>query len=98
MNGEFKVNGNGLALLPTGVSEQVPFDFSRHPSGLQLGLGMEAKVLSQLGLRVEWDVNTYQSFETPVIKQTGEREGDLRFRHPIVNQLKAGVTYHFNFA
>lgn len=77
VNGEFKF---------TGIDEA---NTSKHLSGLQAGLGMEAMVTQNVGVRGEWVWNYYQHYKI---------DGVEVFNHPVVDQFKFGLDYHFNMA
>jgi opacity protein-like surface antigen len=97
VSGEFVMKGSGFAVFPTSASQQVPFNFRRNVPGIQYGAGLETLVSKSVHLRVEWDLNRYKSFEEIVLKRTGEREGDLTFSNPVINQFKVGLDWHFDY-
>ncbi|HHF7372273.1 TPA: outer membrane beta-barrel protein [Legionella anisa] len=96
VNGEFEMKGSGFAVFPTSAGQQVPFNFSRNVYGAQLGAGLETQLSESVYLRAEWDFNRYKSFQETVLKRTGQREGDLIFSNPRVNQFKFGLNWHLD--
>ncbi len=80
VNGEFK-----------GISSSDTSDHE-HRSGLQAGLGFQAMVTQNIGLRGEWAYNHYekQSFSDGLGNTTSFR--------PSMDQFKFGILYNFNVA
>lgn len=94
VDGIFNVNGEGRALLATGVVTS--FNNNHDLNGFQTGLGINTALSRNFSLRGEWVVNIYQSFTDPVINTRDLVEGSLIFNHPVTSQFNLGLIYHFN--
>lgn len=91
----------GGSIVQSGIAGSFSGQFSNHRNskGVQLGTGMELKLIKGLKARIEWDWNRLQSYPFDSSGRDSNNHSYTTTRiakHPILEQFKIGLNWRFS--
>lgn len=79
------------------------YNNNKNLNGVQLGIGLQAMVTTNVAVRTEWDWSRFQNFTANTFGTNVNNSGlnyaaQVTVKHPENDQFKFGVAYYFNMA